>query len=99
MKAMKLPKQLQSFFEVAETAEQETLVFTDKKRPIAALVALRKVDRESPALSTNPEFLRIIETSWKEIRVGKTISLEVLEKKFGVGASTTPGRRTRKPRR
>jgi len=99
MKAMKLPKQLQSFLEVAETAEQETLVFTDKKLPIAALVSLRKVDTESLALSTNPELLRIIETSRKEIREGKTTSLEVLEKKFGVGAFTTPGRRTRKPRR
>jgi hypothetical protein len=99
MKAMKLPKQIQSFLEVAETAEQETLVFTDKKRPVAALVSLRKVDRESLALSTNPEFLRIIETSRREIRAGKTTSLEVLEKKFGVVASTSAGRRTRKPRR
>ena len=98
MKAMKLPKQLQSFLEVAETAEQKTLVFTEKKRPVAALVSLRKVDRESMALSTNPEFLRIIETSRKEIRVGKTTSLEALEKKIGAGAYTTAGRRTRKPR-
>jgi hypothetical protein len=30
MKAMKLPKELQSFLEVAETAEQEMLVFTKK---------------------------------------------------------------------
>ena len=50
MKAMKLPKELQSFLEVAETAEQEMLVFTKKKRPVAALVSLRKVDRESLAL-------------------------------------------------
>ena len=42
MKVMKLPKELQSFLEVAETAEEETLVFTEKKRPVAALVSLRK---------------------------------------------------------
>lgn len=52
MKAMKLPKELQSF-----------LVFTEKKRPVAALVSLRKEDRESLGLSTNPEFLKIIETA------------------------------------
>jgi hypothetical protein len=49
MKAMKLPKELESFLDVAETAEEETLVFTRKKRPVAALVSLRKVDRESLA--------------------------------------------------
>ena len=84
MKAMKLPRELQSFLEVAQTAEEETLVFTKKKRPVAALVSLRKVDRESLALSTNPQFLRIIESARKEVRAGKTISIDALQKKFGV---------------
>ena len=87
MKAMKLPKEIQSFLDVAESAEQETLVFTNKKRPVAALVSLRKVDREALALSTNPQFLKIIETARKQVRAGKTISLEALQKKYGVPAS------------
>ena len=99
MKAMKLPKEIQPFLDVAETAEEETLVFTEKKRPVAALVSLRKVDRESLALSTNPEFLKIIETARKDIRAGKTTSLEALERKFGVAAPIKPVQRTRKPRR
>ncbi len=99
MKAMKLPKELQSFLEVAETTEEETLVFTEKKRPVAALVSLRKVDRESLALSTNPEFLRIIETARKEIRAGKTTSLEALERKIGVALPNKRMERTRKTRR
>lgn len=99
MKAMKLPKEFQSFLDVAETVEEDTLVFTKKKRPVAALVSLRNVDRESLALSTNPQFLRIIETSRKEVRAGKTISLEALEKKFGVQAPNKRRERTRKSRR
>jgi hypothetical protein len=99
MKAMKLPKELQSFLEVAETAEEETLVFTKKKRPVAALVSLRNVDRESLALSTNPQFLRIIETARKEVRAGKTTSLEALERKFGVAAPIKGMERTRKTSR
>jgi PHD/YefM family antitoxin component YafN of YafNO toxin-antitoxin module len=98
MKAMKLPKELQSFLDVAETAKEETLVFTEKKRPVAALVSLRKVDQESLALSTNPEFLRIIETARKEIRAGKTTSLGALERKFGVAANNKNPKRTRKTR-
>ncbi len=99
MKAMKLPKELQSFLEAAETSKEETLVFTEKKRPVAALVSLRRVDRESLALSTNPEFLKIIEAARREILAGKTTSLEVLERKFGVAAPNKRMERTRKTRR
>jgi hypothetical protein len=87
MKAIKMPKELEPFLEAAENSAAETLIFTDKKRPVAALVSLRKVDRESLALSTNPEFLRIIETARKEIRAGKKTTLEELERKFGESAS------------
>jgi len=99
MKAMKLPKELQSYLDAAETSREETLVFTEKKRPVAALVSLRRVDRESLALSTNPEFLKIIEAARREIRAGKTTSLEVLERKFGVAAPNKRMERTRKTRR
>ena len=94
MKAMKLPKEIQSLLGVAESVKEETLVFTEKKRPVAALVSLRKVDRESLALSTNPEFLKIIETARKEVRAGKTISLEALENQFRVAAPNKRRKRT-----
>jgi len=105
MKAIKMPKELQPFLEFAEASEEETLVFTKKKRPVAALVSLRKVDRESLALSTDPEFLRIIEAARKEVRAGKTTSLEKLERKLRVrepekGMKQTPlSRRRLSPRR
>jgi hypothetical protein len=99
MKAMKLPKEIQTFLDVAEAAEEETLVFTKKKRPVAALVSLRKVDRESLALSTNPQFSKIIESARKEIRAGKAISLEALQKKYGLRAPNKRMERTRKTRR
>ena len=94
MKAMKLPKEIQFLLGVAESAKEETLVFTEKKRPVAALVSLRKVDRESLALSTNPEFLKIIETARKEIRAGKTIAVDALEKKYRVAAPNKRRKRT-----
>jgi PHD/YefM family antitoxin component YafN of YafNO toxin-antitoxin module len=99
MKAMKLPKEIQPFLDVAEAAEEEALVFTKKQRPVAALVSLRKVDRESLALSTNPQFLKIIETARKEVRAGKTISLEDLQRKYGVAAPNTRLKQTRRTRR
>ena len=86
MKTIQMPKELQPLLKFAEASEQDTVVFTDKRRPVAAFVSLRKVDRESLALSTNPQFLRIIETARNEIRAGRTISLEALERKFGIPA-------------
>ncbi len=86
MKTVQMPKELRALLKFAETSEQETVVLTDKRRPVAALVSLRKVDRESLALSTNPQFFRIIEAARNEIRSGKSISLEVLERKFGISA-------------
>lgn len=96
---MKLPKEPQTFLDAAETVKEDTLVFTKKSRPVAALVSLRKVDRESLALSTNPEFLRIIELARKEVKAGKTISLDALEKKFAVRAAAPTKERSRKSRR
>lgn len=86
MKAIQLPKELQPFVEIAETAGEGPLVFTEKKRPVAMLVSLRKVDRESLALSTNPEFLSIIDAARQEIREGKTTSLEEIERKLKTAA-------------
>jgi hypothetical protein len=82
MKAIKLPKELERLLDVAESSKEEILVFTDEKRPVAALVSLRKDDWESFALGTNPEFLKIIEAARKQIRAGKKSSLEELEAKF-----------------
>jgi PHD/YefM family antitoxin component YafN of YafNO toxin-antitoxin module len=89
MKAIQLPKELQPFVEVIEAAGEEPLVFTEKQRPVAMLVSLRKVDRESLALSTNPEFLRIIERAREEIQAGQTTSLEEVERKL---RGTTPNK-------
>ena len=84
MKTIQMPKELQPLLTFAEALEQDTVVFTEKKRPVAALVSLRKVDGESLALSTNPEFWRIIEAARKKVRAGQTIALEALEKKYHV---------------
>ncbi|MBI4604943.1 MAG: hypothetical protein HY721_23525 [Planctomycetes bacterium] len=81
MKVLELPRELEAFLKAAEASKEDTLLFTEKKRPVAALVSLRNVDRESLALSTHSGFLKIIEASRREIREGKSISLENLEAK------------------
>ena len=95
MKTIQMPKELQPLLSFAEASEQDTVVFTEKRRPVAALVSLRKLDRESLALRANPEFWRIIETARKQVRAGQTITLEALEKKYGVPAPNKALHRTR----
>lgn len=96
MRAMELPKESKSFLDATETVSEETLVFTRKKRPVAAFVSLRNVDREALALGTNQQFLTIIEAARKEVRAGKTISLAALEKKYKLAAASKIKVRARK---
>lgn len=93
MKAIKLPKDLESVLKAAETSKEEAVVFTLRKKPVAALVSLRNVDRECLALGTNPEFARIIESARREVREGKTVSLNQLETDL---ALPNPRRRIKK---
>jgi hypothetical protein len=49
---------------------------------VAALVSLKNVDPESLALSTSPEFLRLIQAAREEIADGDFISLEEMKREL-----------------
>jgi PHD/YefM family antitoxin component YafN of YafNO toxin-antitoxin module len=57
----------------------EVIILTRNHNPVAALVSLKNFDRESLALSTNPEFLAIIESARAECAARRTISLEAMK--------------------
>ena len=44
-------------------ADAGALIITDQERPIAALVLLENVDLETIALSNDPDFLNLIQSS------------------------------------
>ena len=81
MKTVKLSHASRPLAEYA-TSDQIVLV-TERNRPVAAIVPLRGVDRESIALSAHPGFLRIIARSRAEFRRGQTISLTEMNAAFG----------------
>ena len=93
MKAIKLPKDLESVLKAVETSKEDAVVFTHRKKPVAALVSLRNVDTECLALGTNPEFAKIIENARREVREGLTVSLAEVESKL---ESTPPGSKARR---
>jgi antitoxin (DNA-binding transcriptional repressor) of toxin-antitoxin stability system len=82
VKTIKLSQALRPLAEYAAELGDEIVVLTDRDKPVAAIVPLRRVDRESLALSTHPEFLAIIERSRADVRAGRSVSLGALKEKF-----------------
>jgi PHD/YefM family antitoxin component YafN of YafNO toxin-antitoxin module len=71
--------------------KDEVLVVTKGRRPIAAVVSLHDLDRESVFLGFHPKFLRILERSRADIAAGRTYSLdEVRQAVFGKQSSRKP---------
>ncbi|MCX7046652.1 MAG: type II toxin-antitoxin system prevent-host-death family antitoxin [Candidatus Sumerlaeota bacterium] len=79
MKTIELSTASQSLSEYAKDFDEEPIVLTSSNKPVAAIVSLKKVDRESLALSTNPEFMEIIQKARKEIKTGRKLSLKEMK--------------------
>ena len=62
--------------------DDEIIVITSNKKPIAAIVSLKNVDKETLSLSTNPEFLEIIEKAREEFNTGKKLSFDEMKREF-----------------
>ena len=100
MKTLELSKASRPLADYAHDLGGETIILVDRKRPVAALVSLHHIDRETLSLSTSPEFLRIIEESRAQIRRGETLSLEEIRQQ--VNGKAPPNKalqRTGKARR
>jgi PHD/YefM family antitoxin component YafN of YafNO toxin-antitoxin module len=80
MKTIELSDASKPLSDYAEALDDDILVVTSRKKPVAALAPLKHVDREALALSTNPEFRAIIEAAREEFRVGKRLSLEEMKR-------------------
>jgi antitoxin (DNA-binding transcriptional repressor) of toxin-antitoxin stability system len=82
MKTIEISAASKSLAEYAEELNGDIVVLTSGNKPVAALVPLKDVDRESWSLSTNEVFLELIEQARAEFREGKTISLEEMKRVF-----------------
>jgi antitoxin (DNA-binding transcriptional repressor) of toxin-antitoxin stability system len=82
VKTLKLSQASRSLADYAAELGDEVLVVTDRNCPVAAIVPLKGADRETLALSNHPEFLGIIAQSRAEVRAGRTVSLEAMQRKL-----------------
>lgn len=106
MKTLALSTASRSLAEYASELDDEVVLLTKRNRPIAAIVPLRNVDRESLALSTHPGFLALIERSRREVAAGKTLSFAEMRAALapqrrapGATPSTRRRRRTSRSKR
>lgn len=76
MKTLELKKASKALRDYAANLGSESIVVTSSKKPVAALVSLKNVDRESLSLSLDPTFMKIIRRARQEVRRGKVYSLE-----------------------
>ena len=82
MRTLALSTASRSLAEYASELDDEVVLLTKGNRPIAAIVPLRNVDRETLALSTHPGFLALIERARREVAAGKTLSFEQMRAAF-----------------
>ena len=79
MKTIKLSQASRPLAEYAADLRDEIVILTERNRVVAAIVPLKKTDRESVMLSGHPEFLKIIERSRADFRSGRVVSLEAMK--------------------
>src|SRR5262245_14399952 len=90
MKKLELRKASKPLAEYTAQLDSESIVITLNQKPIAALVSLKGMDRESLALSLSPDFAKIIRRARSEAKRGKVFSLDEVKK--GLLETTAPNK-------
>lgn len=80
MKTIELSTASKSLSAYAEEFNDEMVILTFNGKAIAVVTAIKDIDPESLALSTNPEFLAIIQNARQEFKAGKKLSLEEMKR-------------------
>jgi prevent-host-death family protein len=82
MKTIEMKEATAPLSEYAEVAAAETVVVTRQGQPVAAVVSLADVDFETLSLSTNPDFMAIIERSRARCPPGSGVSSDEMRRRL-----------------
>jgi prevent-host-death family protein len=85
MKKMDIKEASAPLFEYATQVTNEPIVLTKNGKPYAAVISLKKEDWESVSLSTNPEFINLLQESRKRLRKEGGISTAEMRRRLGLG--------------
>jgi antitoxin (DNA-binding transcriptional repressor) of toxin-antitoxin stability system len=92
MKTLELVDATGSLRDYARKLGHKPVVLTQNGKPVAALVSIDNVDKETVSLSMNPQFMALIERSRARYNSEGGISSEDLRRQLG----STPAKRKRK---
>lgn len=84
MKKIELAKASAPLSEYAVKAEKDPIIVLRRGKPMAAVIPLRNIDEETVALSTNKNFLKIIEKSRAKLKKHGGISPKELRRRLGL---------------
>ena len=82
MKTIEISKAKLSLAEYAQAVKREPVVVTKDGNPLAALVGIGNADMETVSLSTNPEFIELIERSRMHQKKLGGLSLDEIRKRL-----------------
>ncbi len=83
MKSLEIADAAASLAEYARNVGQEPLILTYGDRPVAALVPIENADLETASLSTNSQFLALIERSRVQHKAEGGVSGEEMRIQLG----------------
>ena len=84
MKIIDLTEATETLATYAAEVAQEPVIITVAGKPVAALVAIENADLETVSLSTNPDFLALIERSRARHQAEGGRSSAELRRRFGL---------------
>ena len=82
MKTVEKQDATRTLAEYTADIQDAPVVVTDHGRPVAALVPIENADLETVALSTNRQFLDLIERSRSRVQAEGGVSSEEMRKRF-----------------
>jgi antitoxin (DNA-binding transcriptional repressor) of toxin-antitoxin stability system len=82
MKIVERADATQSLADYAADIDKGAVIVTDQGQPVAALVPIENADLETVSLSTNRQFLELIERSRARARAEGGISSEEMRRRF-----------------
>lgn len=95
MKSVEMKRATASLADYARDVKKEPVILTNHGRPVAALMPIKNADRETVSLSTNPQFLALIERSRRRHEAEGGISSEEMRRRLRAEHGKPP----RTPRR
>jgi len=84
MKTLDISQATESLAAYAQGVTEESIILTEKGQPVAALISIQDIDWETIKLSSDPQFMQIIEQSRARQKKEGSVSSEEMRRRLSV---------------